>query len=187
MVDMELMRNGSGCWDPTAHDAITECLKEGKDMALYKGDIFEIENSKGAMKYAVVLAVHVKFATILVLSEDDKLPYKVSCKGMKYVDPGMIQYTYNERFKVFIRSMKEDEFSSLFNAVIKKLGYESAELKNEPKNVPAESVEFVRDGQFMIPETEQLKTDLLKVRAERDVYRSLYKELTESLMAQYRK
>lgn len=181
---MEILRNGSEYKDPTAYNAITNCLKEGKKMALYKGDIFEIDYPNGETRYAVILAVHTKYATILTVSENDKLPYKVPCRGMKYTDPGMIQYAYNDKFKTFIRSMKEDEFKKLFDAVIKKLGYEPTESKSEPeKKAETAPVEYVRKDQFMIPKMEQLETDLLKTQAERDVYKSLYQELVESLMA----
>lgn len=186
MADKELSYNGSGYRDPTACVAISKILKKKDgDAKLSKGGIYEIDYPNGETRYAVILATHAKYATILTMSENDKLPYKVSCGGVKYTDPGMIQYAYSNRFKTFVRSMEEDEFDNLFNAVIGKLGYKptKSKIKNE-LGIEAETspVEYARDGRFMIPKTMKLETDLLKVQAERDIYKSLYQELVYKLM-----
>lgn len=179
MIDMEVMRNGSGYCDPTAYKAITNCMKgEKKKMELYNGDIFEIEQMNGVIKEAVVLAVHNKFVTVLFLSDNERLPYEVNCRGIKYTHPAMLQYTYNDRFRTFIRKMKDEEFNDLLKAAVESLGYEPSE-KEAKKEAP---VEYVRSENFMIPETEQLKTDLIKVQAERDIYKSLYENLIGNMI-----
>lgn len=187
MVDKTLLYNGPGYYDPTAYDAISKiCTKKDGGIKLSKGGIYEIGYPNGETKYAAILATHVRYATILVMSENDKLPYKVSCEGVKYTDPGMIQYAYNDRFKTFVGSMEEDEFDNLFNAVIGKLGYEPTKSKTENElGIEAETspIEYARDGRFMVPKTAKLETDLLKVQAERDIYKSLYQELVYKLMS----
>ena len=188
-MDYGINRNGSGYYDPTAYKAIKNYMKcEEKRMELYSGDIFKNRLNNGSEKGFVIVSVHDKFSTVLMLSDNENLPFSIKCNGMKYTDPGMLQYVYNDNFTEFVRAMTQPEIDELMKAVIDSLGYE-APVKEVVKEVEVSKeaapapVEFVRKGQFMIPETEALKEDLTKAQAERDVYKNLYENLIGSMIA----
>ena len=166
-MQYSINRNGSGYYDPTAYKAIKNYMRNGENsMKLYKGDIVEIETNTGLTKEAVILSVHSKFSTILILTENESLPYSVNCKGLRFTDPGMIQYVFNDNVKELIRSMKQDEIDYLLQEVVDGLGYEAQ--KND------------------IPEGDSIEVfseELTKVKAERDVYKSLYENLIGSMIA----
>ena len=162
----------------------------------YKGDIVEIELKNGSLKEAVVLQVHEKYSNILVITDDAKMPYKVTCRGEKYVDPGMVQYVFNDRVVSFIRSMTDSEYEAIMDAVIDALGYVPKQLseessatepeqekEQEPKQQPQSPVRFVRDGDIMVPETEYLKKELVQARIAWNIYKELYEKLIGSMMA----
>lgn len=182
----ELKTNGAGYYDPTAYKALTRVMrKEEKTMKLYNGDIIEFEQSNGMKRIAVILAVHEKFSTVLVLAENDKLPYSVKCQGLKYTDPAMLQYTYNDAFTNLIRSMSDDEFSDIMQAVIDALGYEMPEnvAKEPPKGTVEEAapVDYVAKVQYNV-EIETLQENLIQAQAERNVYKELYDNLINSMI-----
>jgi len=181
MLDNEIRRNGSGYVDMTAYKAIRSYMKGEKEMDLYQGDIFTVQFKNGQEREAVILAVHDNFSTILVLGDNDTQPYAVKCNGMKYTNPGMLSYMFNDCFTGFIRSMKNDEYNDLMKAVIDALGYEAPAKEIVKEAAPA--VNYVRQGQILIPETEALKADLTKAKAERDIYKSLYDNLISSMIA----
>ena len=199
MIDYSLKKNGSGYADPTAYEAIKAVEKEkseDKMMEFYKGDIVEIELKNGSLREAIVLQVHEKYSNILAITDDARMPYKVTCRGEKYVDPGMVQYVFNDRVVNFVRSMTDSEYEAIMDAVIDALGHvpkqlsgestateQKQENEQEPKQQPQPSVRFVRDGDVMVTETEYLKKELVQARIERNVYKELYEKLIGSMMA----
>lgn len=200
----DLKVNGAGYYDPTAYAALSNIQrKEVKGMELYNGDILEYEKSNGSSCEVVILAVHDKYSTIISLSDSDKLPYSVKCRGMRYTDPGMIQYAYNNKLSNYIRSMTDQEYVELMDAVVDSLGYEAKTVEVAKKDdasasvpalsIPASEIEgcaltagderkkteeapYIAEVYQNI-ETEELKESLIKVQAERDVYKELYENL----------
>ena len=201
MIDYSLKKNGSGYADPTAYEAIRAVEKEkseDKMMEFYKGDIVEIELKNGSLKEAIVLQVHEKYSNILAITDDARMPYKVTCRGEKYVDPGMVQYVFHDRVVNFVQSMKDSEYEAIMDAVIDALGHAPKQLPEESaateaeqgngqeleqKPQPQPSVRFVRDGDVMVTETEYLKKKLVQAQVERNVYKELYEKLIGSMMA----
>ena len=96
----ELKRNGSGYVDPTAYKALKN-IEGGHNMRA--GEIWEVKTGK-EFRYAVVIAVHPKICNVLVLNEERKSEddIEVIAKGIKYTDPRMLSYTYNNLFVNFI-------------------------------------------------------------------------------------
>ena len=197
MIDYSLKKNGSGYADPTAYEAIRAVEKgEGKMVEFYKGDIVEIELKNGSLKEAIVLQVHEKYSNILAITEDARMPYKVTCRGEKYVDPGMVQYVFHDRVVNFVRSMTDSEYGAIMDAVIDALGHVPKQLPEESTATEPEQesklilehkqqppARFVRDGDVMVTETEYLKKKLVQAQVERNVYKELYEKLIGSMMA----
>ena len=162
----------------------------------YKGDIVEIELKNGSLKEAIVLQVHEKYSNILAITDDARMPYKVTCRGEKYVDPGMVQYVFHDRVVNFVRSMTDSEYGAIMDAVIDALGHVPKQLPEESTATEPEQesklilehkqqppARFVRDGDVMVTETEYLKKKLVQAQVERNVYKELYEKLINSMMA----
>lgn len=184
-MDYDISRNGSGYVDPTAYKAIKNFLKsEEKSMELYKGDIVEFEQNNGYVKEAVILSVHEKFSTVLVLNDNDRLPYSVNCKGMKYTDPGMVQYVFNDKIQNYIRSMSDKECADIMQAVVDALGYE-APVKEVVKEVVKKSEpEFIPLAvNNDLPFDNAIHEEMAQLKAERNVYKELYENLINSMIA----
>ena len=180
----EMKKNGSGYSDPTAYEALKHITKmEEKTMEFYRGNIVEIETKNGNLKEAVVLQTHEKYATILALTDDERMPYSVNCRGERYTNPGMVQYVFNDHVAGFIRSMTDSEYESIMNAVIDSLGYypqqarsENPEPENEQKGYLQAVIEKERKDAYL------LKKELAQVQTERTVYKDLYTDILDRVM-----
>lgn len=178
-MEYDIFRNGSGYVDTTAFKAIRNYLKrEEKNMELYSGDIFKGRMNSGGERIFVILSVHDRYSTVLMLCDNENLPIAISCAGMKYTDPGQIQYIFNDNLIDFIRSMTKPEFDDLMQAVVDSLGYE-APVKEVVKEV---TPEFIPPASDDTPFDNALCEELTKVKAERDVYKSLYENLIRSMI-----
>lgn len=188
----DLKVNGAGYYDPTAYAALSNIQrKEDKGMELYNGDILEYEKSNGSLCEVVILAVHDKYSTILSLSDSDKQPYGVKCRGMRYTDPGMIQYAYNNKLSNYIRSMTDYEYAELMDAVVDSLGYEAKTVEVAKKVetpalcIPESEASTVVAGVKPVqePSVESFSEELTRTKAERDVYKELYENLFGRMIA----
>ena len=142
------------------------------------------------------MQVHEKYSNILAITDDARMPYKVTCRGEKYVDPGMVQYVFHDRVVNFVRSMTDSEYGAIMDAVIDALGHVPKQLPEESTATEPEQesklilehkqqppARFVRDGDVMVTETEYLKKKLVQAQVERNVYKELYEKLINSMMA----
>ena len=108
---------------------------------------------------------------MLKLCENKKLPLAVNCRGLKYADPGMIQYVYNSRVITLIRSLSDEEYEQAMDAVINDLGYG---LKTE---------NIQRDQGMNEPEElEELEKEVIKADAKAEVYKQMYEELLSQML-----
>lgn len=187
-VQNEIKKNGSGYSDPTAYEALKNIIQmEGKTMEFYRGDIVEIETKNGNLKEAVVLQTHEKYSNILILTNDDRMPYSVNCRGERYANPGMVQYVFNDNVAGFIRSMTDSEYESIMNAVIDSLGYypKHALARNEAPEPDREN-EQKKYLQAVIEkerkDADLLKKELAQAQTERTVYKDLYTDILDRVM-----
>lgn len=176
MPERDLKINGEGYYDPTAYKAIEHAMRgKEKDMTLYNGDIFELKQSNGTVDTAVVLAVHRRFSTALILKDDPTLPFKLKSTRIQYVDPAMIGYIFNDRFSTLVRAMNDEEYNALMQAVVDELGYVPDEQETGSRQ--ADEGEII-DGAVDLSAMEELT----RTKAERDVYKNLYENLLGSML-----
>ncbi len=180
-VRMDLRKNGSGAYDPTAYRAIKNVMQEEKRVNFYKGDIIEVEMGEGYAEMAV-LQTHEQYATVLRLCENKKLPLAINCKGLKYADPGMIQYIYNSRVTTLIRSMTGEEYKQMMDAVINdlawSLGPNGPEKQEEPK--PAQEAQ---PNDELLEKMGKLGNAAIKAEAKAEVYKQMYEELLSRVLS----
>ena len=192
-MNNDIRRNGSGYCDPTAFSAISNYIKGEKVKKVNKmkqGEIWEIHMSNGTYRNAIVLAAHDDIAQIVQLGDaSNSHSIEVNCQGIMYTDPRRVQYTYNDTFTNYIRTLKSEEFEQIMNAVADYLGLsaQTAEEAVEPVNyqedfndkVRKSAVEFTANGLTFNP----IESDeLIRAKTERDVYKGLYEKLLESVM-----
>lgn len=180
MKDADIKRNASGYYDPTAYEAIKSIMKGENKMN--KGEIWEAKQSNGTFKNVIVIADHGKFCTVLNLCENyNPEQIEVVCQGIMYTDPRKLQYTFNDMFTNFIRTMKDEEFDYIMEKIADGLGLD--------KPQPTETVEEKSKEAFIpCPEPtidlfdiEAIK-DAERAKAERDVYKGLYEKLLADVM-----
>lgn len=148
--------------DPTAHDAINNVLNERKEkemLKVYPGDVAKATLNNGNEKIFLVLAVHNNTSSVLMLSEDDTLPVGIKCDRMMYCNPALVQFTYNDLFYDLIRTLSEAEFAAIKTEVSKALGLAVNTAATAPND------------------------DVVKLSAERDIYKNLYNDLLSSLLS----
>lgn len=169
MVDKELLYNASGYKDETMYMAAKN-IERGKKMNITKGEIYEIKQNNGNLKDVVIISAHRTFSTVLTLSDDAKLPYKVICTGIKYTNPAQLSYCFNDQLRAFKRTMSEKEFTELKHAVLKSLGYELKDVEAVEKPV-IKPMDIKNNPEF------------IRVQIERDTYRDFYFELLDNLFS----
>lgn len=178
-MDSEIARNGSGYYDPTAFEAMKNIIKKKVDKMKH-GEIWEIQQNNGQFKNVVVLASHNDIAQVLHISEyggDNSI--EVNYQGISFTDPRKIQYAFNDNFTNYIRTLKDEEFEAIMDAVAEGLGLATSYEK---------AVEPVQEEWHPIPEVlDRLPFDgeseeLIKAKTERDVYKDLYEKLLADVM-----
>lgn len=180
-------KNAEGYLDMTAYKAIKN-VDTGAE--LYKGDIMEYQRSDGQMKEVVILANHGKFSTVLMLSDNERLPYAVKSREMRYTAPRMVNFVYNQFIGDLIRSMKMDEYNDLMAEVIDSFDFDVPEKQrqNDGKTVALTNTELVqvkeeRDDYKI--ECEKLHAELTGTKMERDIYKQLYDDLINNMLMRH--
>ena len=109
MEKNEMKRNGSGYYDETPYKAYQGMRKPG-----------EIWVRNTDQRQVLVLAVHHRFCTVLLLSDHmdsygEKIP--VNGSGTQYAHPGKVMYMYHDLFGKYVRKMAHRDFLSVLDAV----------------------------------------------------------------------
>ena len=147
---------------------------------VFSGDIYEVEFNNGNTREAIILAVHDGFSTILCLGNNESMPCAINCRGMKYANPGMLQYVVNNKLREFVRSLTDQEYDYIMYEVVNALGYKTIKPTTPAEiveNKPSESKADKKDEMIA-----QSCLELAKIQAERDVYKGLYEKLLAAVM-----
>ena len=125
--DKDIKKNAEGYNDPTAYQAIMACDgKEGREF--FRGEIYEYINSKGELKYALVVGSNDRakeyFVSIVLLTEEPKGGYNtpVVCGQMMYAGCNIVSYTHQERLGNYIRTATEAEMDAVDRMMADALG-----------------------------------------------------------------
>ena len=197
----ELKRNGSGYYDPTAFKALKKIERADEEVEVRKGEIWEVEMGNN-LRTVLVLAAHGSYSTILTFCDEprERRTVQLNAQGMKYTEPGMLTYKFNDGFNRFIRLATEEEFADIIGQVECALGldlnapiplevYESKEIKRlqmELEDANAKNFELEKDNTqlaAMVYEQEKTDTNTTILKTERDLYTSQYESLLERVIA----
>ena len=184
-MDRELLRNGSGYVDWTAYKAMQNVMEGENRVEFNRGEIFEYETTKGEIKKALIVSADFRaggrYLSIIVLIDEPKgeINVPIVCEGMMYADCGMVSFAVNDRLGNYIRKATDAEMAQIDEGIIRCLGIEPKVVEVEKivgvPTIPVETlVEMTPDGFRSDIETAE---ELAAVKAEANVYKSLYEQL----------
>ena len=189
MAVNRMIFNGSGYKDPTAFKAISNVEKEARKKMLaqeyVEGDIVLIETAVGDMEM-LILKCHKSYATGLKLTvtRPEENCISIRSKQMMYSDTGRFVYTYYDKIISFIRAMDSQEYEDVRDAVARTMGFriEQVGVGSEPMlyqvNKCGMDLEVITQGvQEALSGSLAAHDDLIRVTAERDVYKKLFEDL----------
>lgn len=166
-----------------------------------KGDFFEkdvvtVECTNGTQDF-LLLKCHEDYATALLL-RDKKCKennIKVIARSVMYADAGRPAYVYYDKISGYVKTIKDQEFTDIQASIAKAMGLViNWETAPAPEYVPQGGESTVPEELEMLckqvtdcckkldnmqPEApqenvEKLKTSIIRLEAERDVYKELF-------------
>lgn len=161
MNNKELMRNGSGCLDLTAYQAITH-IEGGYAMDRNKpesGEIWTTEDDKDVL----VLEAFEEHSLVLYLMEkpsEKEGTIRVVWHGVKYTAVSMISYAFNKRLVKFCRKINTAELEAMRKTTREVLA-SFLEVQKEEHTSPAQT------------EDDNITQKIAVLTAERDCYKFL--------------
>ena len=175
MKDKELWLNGSGYPDPTAYNA----MKGRVDMERV-GEVWEINTHKGT-KTVLVVANKEDAFTFLELFDEEKefadITVTVNGKEM-YTNSAMMTYGFENRFVDKVATLSDDDFGNVLQTI--------GRTFDIPMMPVTEFVRAAHDNTLKKDaEIAELKAEIerLKEEIERNVYKQLYEQILERLIA----
>ena len=141
----ELKRNGSGCYDPTAYNAIKNFMMGEEKMEVYRGDIFYIrkggyttgsEQEQGRPAVIVSNDIGNKYSQIyevVYLTSQEKKPLPthvpVMCKVPSTAMCEQITNVSQDRLGNFVRTCTDEEMEAIDRALAISLGIDLTEVQ----------------------------------------------------------
>lgn len=171
----DIRRNNSGYYDPTAFEAIKNVIKNERKtskMKMKKGEIWEVQAGSGQFKNVVILNANNDLAQVIPINgHGNEYCIEINCQGISFADPRKIQHIFSDKFVNYIRTLKDDEYNIIMDAVAEILGIKT-------------SYEEAVEPLHLLPETleNDNSEELIKAKAERDVFKNLYEKLLADVM-----
>ena len=162
MGDFGDKRNAEGYHDPTPYQAIKNMIKPGEIWTFQRKDNTEAE--------VLVVAFSDNVATILYLMDD----YKDGCievvsKGVKYVNPRMLNWSWGGFLGKCVRKLSVQEFNQVGVEIEKIL-----------------AIRIVKEADSMANEYadryKEAKADAERYRIQLDLIKGMYSELMEKFL-----
>lgn len=190
----ELMRNAEGYNDPTPYNAIKNMENGGATMEFRKGEIFEMESKNGEVRYALVVSsderAEDKLLNVIVMNDRPvgRINVPVVCHGIHYADCGYVSFTSNERLGNFVRKATDKEIAEVDAGIMKSLGIENVcvaptDDKSLLDELKAYKEAFAELKKAHREQENKAYNDTIAIRTERDLYKSLYDQILERLVA----
>lgn len=199
----DIRRNGDGYVDVTAYMALRKVIKEESRMEYKAGDIVDISTTNGD-RTALIINGNKDYATIGMLfdSQRECNNVAVSARHIMYMDAGRLAYVYWDKVIGLVRTASEIQFASYMGSISKALGLDKYV---EPKTVPEireasrvidmdnlaadltdalrkEIREVIEDCIPVNVANQEATDEVIRAKAERDVYKGLYENLLMGLI-----
>lgn len=173
MTEFKMSRNGSGVYDETAYKALNEMAKDGEIWTYSNGGAGSTERE------ALVIKNHGTLCTVLVLMDENKSNHCIEIRSntVKYTDPRMMQYMFNDRFGKFVKRLPDDDFNAVLDEI------EDALEVNVYRKDANDALETAK------AEVKELKAQLEAERSKpvsdipsESIYKRLYDDLIDKLI-----
>lgn len=160
-------RNGSGTYDGTAYKAIMGMPKSG-----------EIWTYGSNEKEVLVIKNHGTLCTVLTLLNERKHQccIEVASRAMKYTDPRMVQYAFNDGFGSFVKALPDEAFDAVLDEI------EDALSLNIPRPDGAEITSTQEAYEQAKKKIEWLEAKLAAEKSKPTTSDSIYKQLYDDLI-----
>lgn len=109
-MEFKMTRNGSGYYDETATKAFNGMAKSG--------EIWTAGNN-GREREVIIIKNHGRMCNVLSLLDERKGNncIEVVSRSLKYTDPRMIQYMFNDSLGQFVKALSDEEFDKVLDEV----------------------------------------------------------------------
>lgn len=200
----DLLYNASGAKDETAYKAIVKTLKEGGEMGVNEGEVWEVMSGANT-RYVVILKCFDDYAATVMLQdyEPKENGVAVRVRDIMYADAGRLGYIFHDKVVSFVRELTEEEYQELLQAIGNALGlpfdeqpYESmaADASEEIGALQHEIAKLLealaeaenramaaeaRQGTGELIEERGLREDLAAARKEAEIYKGLYEAMLQ--------
>lgn len=136
MSEFTMSRNGSGYYDETAYKAFKDMAKSGEIWTHYAGD---------REREVLIVKNHDTVCTVLSLIAECKSKncMEITSRELKYTDPRMLQYVFNESLGNYVKTLPEEEFARVVEEIERAL---QIDMKKEAKEAKAEEKPVISDG-----------------------------------------
>lgn len=166
------------------------------------GEIWVIDKN-GKESVVAVVSAHENHCTVLLLTDQQKSGsyIKITVRTPMYTDPSMLSYLYHTYFDRMIYTLPGGEFADLLGAVADALCIKTDDQSDELEAKQAE-IDSLKDLceeygdriRMLRAEVDRLEiesdklrqsgtSDTATLKAERDVYKSLYEQTIEKMIA----
>ena len=170
-MEFKMNSNGSGCYDETATKAFNSMAKSGEIWTTVSGP---------REKEVIIIKNHGRMCNVLSLLDESKSNQciEVVSRSLKYTDPRMIQYMFNDNLGQFVKALSEEEFDKLLDEV------EDALELNVSRGFARETLDELEAAKERIVELEiQLEEAKRAVATPGDsIYKQLYDNLIDKLI-----
>lgn len=202
MRDKELWLNGSGYPDPTAYKAMKGVMDDMRDRI---GEVWEVNTNKGTKTVLVVAKKEGAYALLDMFDEPKRYTdITVNLNGEDWhTNSVMFSYCLDDRFVEKVGTLSEDDFNMALETIGRTFDVpmcgDSEELecakeiikaKNEQiENLRIEVVDLKADCKKLSGELQDVilnddpSADMVRLETERDLYKSLYEQAFERLVA----
>lgn len=167
-MEFKMNRNGSGYYDETAFKAFKGMAKEGEIWTTGIGD---------REKEVLVIKNHGTHCNVLSLLDESKSKFciEIKSRSLKYTDPRMMQYLFNDNLGQFVKALSEEDFDKVLDEIEEALELDicRADAKDE--------LEAAKNRITHLEE--ELEAERKKiVPGEESIYKRLYDELIDKLI-----
>ena len=161
--------NASGYYDPVAGKALNAVIKGGNNVK--RGEVWSAYFGNAERRLAI-LAVSGEVCSVLVINEESKGPRAwtvVTESGrLGYYLPWMLSYKFVNDLDKKVDSLETSELDEMLSACAKVLGLPATVPAPAPVKAPDKTVQ-------------ELREEVIRLTAARDLYREEYRELLATL------
>jgi len=169
-MDFKMNRNGAGYYDETAYKAFRDMAKPGE---IWTASV------SGREREVLVIKNHGTHCNVLALLDECKAKHlvEITSKSLKYTEPRMLQYLFNDNLTSYVKALSAEEFNKILDEI-----EEALEL-NIYRPDAQDAKDELEAAQNKIKHLEEQLAEAKKLPAPSDgIYKRLYDDLIDKLI-----